>query len=176
MIQNGKSDIELADFDFPVYVSCFRALSMYRTIISKPRNSKPTVYVCQGPTATGKSKWCFDNFPDAYWKQRSNWWDGYMGQETVIIDEFYGWLPFSLCLRLCDRYPLLVETKGGNVNFNSKTIIFTTNNQPGSWWKNVYFKSFARRVDEWHLFPVWGMHVFYLTYEEALPHFFINQI
>lgn len=175
MIENGATDNDLANFNFSTWCSCNRSLTLYRSLISLPRSNKPKIYICQGPTGTGKSRWAMENFPGAYWKQRSNWWDGYNGQKTVIIDEFYGWLPFDLCLRLCDHYPLLVETKGGNVNFNSENIIFTTNNLPSTWWKNCYFQSFARRIDEWHLFPVWGMHVFYKTYEEALPHFFLNE-
>ena len=94
----------------------------------------------------------------AYWKQRSNWWDGYSTQETVVLDEFYGWLPFDLLLRLCDRYPLLVETKGGQVQFVAKTIIITSNSLPSNWYRSAYFPSFVRRVDHWHVFPIWGEH------------------
>lgn len=175
MIEQGSSDSDLANFHFPTWVSCNRSLTAYRLLINKPRDFKPNVFVCQGPTGTGKSKWAMETFPNAYWKQRSNWWDGYQAHESVVIDEFYGWLPFDLCLRLCDRYPVMVETKGGNVHFVAKNIIFTSNSLPSSWWKNCYFPSFTRRVDEWHMFPVWGMHVFYQKYEEALPHFFNNQ-
>lgn len=176
MIQEkSASDNDLAEFDFPTFISCYRGLSFYRSLVTPTRNFKPNVYVCQGPTGTGKSKWALETFPNAYWKQRSNWWDGYQGHEDVIIDEFYGWLPFDLCLRLCDRYPLLVESKGGNLNFVAKNIVFTSNSLPSSWWKNCYFPSFTRRVDEWHVFPVWGMHVFYSTYDAAAPHFFNNQ-
>lgn len=175
MIETGSTDLDLANYHFPTYISCHRSLAAYRLLVTPPRNFKTNVFVCQGPTATGKSKWALEKFPNAYWKQRSNWWDGYTNQENVIIDEFYGWLPFDLMLRLCDRYPLQVETKGGNVNFVAKNIIITSNSLPSTWWKNAYFPSFERRVDEWHIFPVWGMHVFYLTYAEALPHFYNNQ-
>lgn len=174
MIQKGATNNELADYHFPTWVSSYRGIIYYKSLITKPRNFKTKVIICQGPTGTGKSKWCADTYPDAYWKQKSQWWDGYEGHETVIIDEFYGWLAFDLCLRLCDRYPLLVECKGGNIQFVSKTLIFTTNNLPCNWWKNVYFKSFCRRVDEWHVFPVWGEHEIYETYDEAFPHFFNN--
>lgn len=174
MIEEGASDIDLANFNFSIFTSSYRALNYYRLLITKPRNFKTEVIICQGPTGTGKSRWCAENFPNAYWKQRSNWWDGYINQETVIIDEFYGWLPFDLCLRLCDRYPLQVETKGGNINFVAKRIIFTSNGLPGSWWKNVYFPSFARRVDEWHIFPIWGEHQIFKNYEDACGNLFIN--
>lgn len=111
-----------------------------------------------------------DNYPKAYWKQRSNWWDGYAGHEAVILDEFYGWLPFDLLLRLCDRYPLMVETKGGQTQFAAKTICITTNMLPCNWYKSAYFPSFARRVTVWHILPIWGSHREYTDYGEFLKY------
>ena len=126
MIENGATEEQIADHDFELWVRSYRAFREYRLLIQPPRSHEVEVFVLQGPTGTGKSKWAMDNYPDAYWKQRSIWWDGYAKQETVIIDEFYGWMPFDTLLRVCDRYPLLVETKGGQVNFVAKTIIITT--------------------------------------------------
>lgn len=149
---------KIADEEFDIWVRHYRAFERYLLMKTKPRNHEVEVHVLQGPTGTGKSKWAQDNYPNAYWKQRSQWWDGYCGHETVIIDEFYGWLPFDLLLRICDRYPLLVETKGGQVQFVAKRIIITTNQLPSQWYRSVYFPSFVRRVLEWHVLPVWGSH------------------
>lgn len=176
LIDNGASDKDLAEYNFPVYLSCYRGISQYRLINSTPRNHPVETIVIQGPTGTGKSKYCIDNYPDAYWKQRSNWWDGYFNHETVIIDEFYGWLPFDLLLRLCDRYPLLVETKGGQVNFVAKRIIITSNQLPDRWYKNVYFKSFIRRVSKWIVIPVWGETEEFEDYGEAAKHMINNEL
>lgn len=176
MIDEGKSDKDLAEYDFAVYISSYRGLSHYRVITSTPRDHEVTVTVIQGPTGTGKSRHCKEQYPGAYWKQRSNWWDGYEGQETVIIDEFYGWLPFDLLLRICDRYPLLVETKGGQVNFTAKNIIITSNTVPERWYKNVYFKSFARRVSKWIIMPVWGSSLEFQNYADAHSHMYIEDI
>jgi len=109
--------------------------------------------VIQGPTGTGKSKHCIDEYPGAYWKSRDSWWDGYEAQETVILDEFYGWLPYDTLLRLCDRYPMSVEVKGGKTQFLAKTIVITTNKVPSKWYgPKVYFEALQRRVDEWWVF------------------------
>lgn len=175
MIEDGASDLDLANFNFNIYITCYRGLRHYRSLISPKRNWKTKVIICQGPTGTGKSKWCMETFPDAYWKQRGQWWDNYAGEETVIIDEFYGWLPFDLILRLCDRYPLMVEIKGGQVQFRAKTIVFTSNNTPDRWYKNAYMKSFYRRVEEWHIFPVWGEHEIIEEYESALLRMINNE-
>lgn len=128
------------------------AFKEYRLLHSQPRDFKTNVIVIQGPTGTGKSKFVQDEYPGAYWKGRDQWWCGYMQQETVVLDEFYGWIPYDTLLRLCDRYPLDVEVKGGKVNFASKTIIITTNKHPEKWYKDVYFQAFVRRVDEWKVF------------------------
>jgi len=158
---------DIADQHFELWVRHFRAFEKYQCIKTKPRNHEVEVHVIQGPTGTGKSRWAMEQYPGAYWKQRSNWWDGYIGQEVVVIDEFYGWLPFDLVLRICDRYPLMVETKGGQVQFVAKTIIFTTNQLPSSWYKNCYFQSFARRVSEWHIMAVWEDHRKFSSWAEA---------
>lgn len=173
-IDSGATDLELADEDFETWVRHYRGLNAYRLLKSKPRNHEMHVSVYQGPTGTGKSRFAMENFPSAYWKQRSQWWDGYAGHEVVVIDEFYGWLPFDTLLRLCDRYPLLVETKGGQVQFEAKRVIITTNALPQSWYKSCYFPSFVRRVHEWHVFPVWGEHEIYTDYSEATLHMLNN--
>jgi len=175
MIKNGLTEEEIADHDFELWVKHYRAFREYRMMITPTRNHEVTVTVLQGPTGTGKSKWAMEKYPDAYWKQRSIWWDGYSNQETVIIDEFYGWIPFDLLLRICDRYPLLVETKGGQVNFVAKNIIITTNAIPNSWYKNVYFNSFVRRVSTWMVLRTWGSMQSFSDYSQAISHFVLNE-
>jgi hypothetical protein len=177
MIRDQKcSDLQLCEYNFQVWCKNFRALERYRVLCTPPRNEPVEVIVIQGPTGTGKSKYCMENYPNAYWKQRSNWWCNYSGEDTVIIDEFYGWLPFDLLLRICDRYPLLVETKGGQVQFVATKIIITTNAIPNTWYKNSYFKSFVRRVTKWMVFPVWGEVKETNDYASAMQLFVNNDI
>lgn len=150
MIDDGASDKELADYDFDTWIRLYRGLAAYRVLSVAPRTHDMEIIVLYGPTGTGKSKFCLDNFPAAYWKQRSNWWDGYAQEETVIIDEFYGWLKFDTLLRLCDRYPMLVESKGGQIQLGGcKRIIFTSNCLPSAWYKVPNFNAFIRRVTKW---------------------------
>lgn len=168
-LQDSSSSIEeVADESFDLWVRYYKAFERYITMKTKPRSSDVEVIVIQGPTGTGKSRWCLSNYPDAYWKQRSLWWDGYFKHETVILDEFYGWLPFDLLLRVCDRYPMLVETKGGQMQFVATRIIITTNHPPSTWYKSAYFPAFVRRVSKWIVMPLLDIVKEYENYEEAM--------
>ena len=68
-----------------------------------------------GPSGTGKSRFVAARWPDAFWKApESKWWDGYSGQETVVLDDFKDYaMPLVELQRLLDWYPLWVEVKGG---------------------------------------------------------------
>jgi len=166
-LEDGSASIEeIADDYFPIWVRFHRAFDRYITMKTAQRNHECEVHVLFGPTGTGKSKWVMDNYPVAYWKQRSKWWCGYSAHETVVIDEFYGWLPFDLLLRLCDRYPMLVESKGGQLQFVARTIIFTTNKCPDDWYNGCYFPALRRRVSKWHYLPTLGFHSIYTNFDE----------
>lgn len=151
MIDEGKSDLEIAEFNFNLFCTKFTGISRYRLLKTTPRDSAitPNVIVIIGPTGTGKSRWALDHFPNAFWKTKGQWWDTYHQQTAVIIDEFYGWLPYDFTLRLTDRYPMQVEIKGGAVQMVAHTFIFTSNKYPHQWWKDIYFKAFERRVSTW---------------------------
>lgn len=170
-MKNGKTEVDIAEEHFDLWVKYNNAFRRYQLLLSQPRNFKTYVIVIWGPTGTGKSKWCTDQYPNAYWKPRSQWWDGYTGQDTVVLDEFYGWIPFDTLLRLCDRYPLNVEVKGGTVNFNAKTIILTSNKIPSCWYSNVYFNSFIRRVEEWRIYKSEQEQYTYTDYVESRYNF-----
>jgi len=148
-IQQGADELSIANEDFELWVKYNKAFHSYKLLCSEPRSIKTHITVIQGPTGTGKSMLARELQPNAYWKSRNQWWDGYNGQKAVVVDEFYGWFHFDTLLRLCDRYPMQVEIKGGSVNFNASHIIFTTNKHPNTWYTNCYFPAFIRRVDKW---------------------------
>lgn len=76
-----------------------------------------------------------------YRKAPGKWWDGYNGEEVVIMDEFYGsWMHYAEFLRLIDRYPLSVECKGGTIPMRACTIIITSNSEPALWYPNIVEK------------------------------------
>ena len=154
MIDEGKSMKDIWDASFEICVKFHRGFDAYRLVRSVPRSVKTTVIVCYGPSGTGKSHFAHEAYPGAYWKQRGSWFDNYNDHEVVIIDEFYGWLPFDTLLRMCDKYPMMVEIKGGQVNFCPKTVVITSNCRPDEWYKNVpNMAALIRRIDKLMFFP-----------------------
>lgn len=80
----------------------------------------------------------------------SIWFDGYQGEDIVLIDDFYGWLPWTFLLKLLDRYPLRVQTKFGVVPFRSKIVYITSNVHPDKWYsygENMVYEALRRRID-----------------------------
>ncbi|MDD1463547.1 hypothetical protein MEO39_26550 [Dolichospermum sp. ST_sed2] len=151
-IIKGESNESIADNYFGQWVRYHRSFTTYRNLKQPPRTWKTEVYMCYGPPGTGKSKYALESSEPTtqYWKQRSQWWDLYENQVNVILDDYYGWLPWDVLLRILDRYPLLVETKGGQVNFTAKKIFITTNSKPDTWYKDSpNFKALTRRIEHW---------------------------
>ena len=89
-----------------------------------------------GPTAVGKSHKAFEGFdPQTHyvWKlnEKSGWQDGYAGQETVIINDFRGEIPYNEMLQLVDKWPHSVPRRGREpAPFLAKTVIVTSSLSP----------------------------------------------
>lgn len=84
----------------------------------------------------------------------SKWWDGYKGEEAVVVDEYYGEWPLSNFLIWCDRYGSRGEVKGGSCPLLFKTLIFTSNVAPHDWYKRITVHQQAaikRRISSYHM-------------------------
>lgn len=124
------------------------------------RDFKTQVIVYYGETGSGKSRKAAEVAGQSvYYKTRGEWWDGYSQEETVIIDDYYGWIRYDEMLRLCDRYPHQVPVKGGFTNFRSKRIIITSNDPIDKWYNDTWYKiekikTLMRRVDVYEFFSI----------------------
>jgi len=134
-LDEGQSLEYVADNFFGTWLRYNKGLEKYKMMKTVDRDHAMRIILIIGPSGSGKSRWARENFPDAYWKDGTKWWDGYKGQETIIWDEFYGHCcKFSDLLRILDRYPMQVENKGGYFKFTAKTIVFTSNQEPEHWY------------------------------------------
>ena len=147
-IEEGKHERDL--YQLPAMWNYHRAALSYQRLITKPRTWITRVYVLIGEPGTGKTRYCQTVAPNAYWKQPSTWWDDYNGEDDVVLDDFYGWLPYHTMLRLCDRYPLLVESKGGQRAFLAKRLFITSNKHWRDWYPNLAnIGALERRIREY---------------------------
>ena len=121
-----------------------------------PRRDGLKVVTIVGPTGIGKSYAAHDMYPDIYVVNMGNsglWWDGYVGQKTVMFEEFKGQVQLQKMLQILDPYPLRLEIKGGLVPARFTTVFITSNYTPDKWYKNddgardEEMKALARRLD-----------------------------
>lgn len=127
---------------FTVVAKHYKFVSLYRTLTGKQRDWPVFTQVIWGAPGIGKTSKARDLAgPEAFWLSRpagqTAWWDGYVGQEVVVIDEFYGWLSLDFMCRLLDRYPLNVETKGSSTPMGVKKVIITSNVPPIEWYSKM---------------------------------------
>lgn len=151
-------------------VNHLKAVHWLWMFCAPPRRVKPLVEWCYGPTGSGKSKYAMEKSEEvepenAYWKPPgTKWWDGYVGQPLVVIDDYRydirapdsEQLGFWYLLRLFDRYPLSVEVKHGYVPFTAMHIIVTAPHDPDQMFVTYSADERAqlkRRIDRVIVFP-----------------------
>ena len=80
------------------------------------------------------------------------WWEGYDGQETVIIDDVRPehFRSATEILTLLHEFPTRVEQKGGSRQLKAKKIIITSVLSPEEFWTfpNEPFEQYRRRLTE----------------------------
>lgn len=116
------------------------------------------VRIIIGPPGTGKTRLArqMSEGKTVYWapmrsrESDSVWFDGYDGQEVLILDNFEGGaqMPWDMLLRVTDRYPYSAPCKGAHVQAAWRVIIITSSIEPESWYKKSDLESTAlyRRV------------------------------
>lgn len=88
-----------------------------------------------GKAGTGKTRYCYAKSPDLYSVPDAElkWFDGYAGEEAILIDDYRGDAPISFILKLLDIYPLRLPVKGEFIPIRAKTIYITSNVCPQLW-------------------------------------------
>jgi len=67
----------------------------------------------------------------------TKWWDGYQQQPLVVIDDFRGEIGITHIKTWLDRYPCLVETKGGKIPLATTHWWITSNLEYTEWYKDI---------------------------------------
>lgn len=124
---------ELEEIDPRVYVQHYNTLHRIANDNQSPPDDLPNVCGTWffGKPGTGKSFQCRLWAGDSrYDKLLSKWWNGYHGQDTVILDEVgpehADWIGTFLKI-WTDRYSFPAEVKGGVMNIRPKRVWITSN-------------------------------------------------
>nr|WDW25734.1 MAG: replication-associated protein [Canine circovirus] len=155
-IDEGASYKDIA-VEFPSeFIKYHRGVREYIQVQtpSRPQNVTPQVFIYWGPPGTGKTYRASHDHPEAYWMSKPQdsktfWYDGYIGQSTIVFDEFYGWLPYDHILRVLDRYPMKLPVKGAMVELSATTFVFTSNRSWQEWYPRIGdLSALERRINE----------------------------
>lgn len=145
-LDSGTPLREISEAHFGAYLRYARGIQSYLLLRQTPRDWEMEVRVLWGAAGAGKTRAVYERGAaesKSIYTLAQNynggvvWWDAYEGQDIVLIDDFYGWLPFSYLLRLLDRYQMLVRNKDGHIQFSSKIIYITSNHSPDTWYKSI---------------------------------------
>lgn len=118
------------------------------------------IYV--GPPGCGKTRSALTVDSDWFKLDRSAtgnaaWFDGYEDENTLVLDDYYGWLPWSTLLNILDIHPLRIDKKGTHGYALWNRVIITTNSHPCTWYDfesgKYEYSALKRRV---HRVRVWG--------------------
>lgn len=143
-----SGDFDKIDAD--IYI---RHLGNLKKIRAESQNAPPalngelTNVWLWGPPGSGKSSQAFNQNPGAYLKGLNKWWDGYDGQETVIIDDMD---PYHKSLAQefkvwGHHYPFPAETKGGSICIRPKKLIITSNYRIDEVWDDETTREAMKR-------------------------------
>lgn len=135
MVKDGKDLKQIALENPATFMRYHGGIARYMEVTLELHRNWPMEFeLWYGGSGFGKSTLAASEFPDAYWKQPGEWWDGYTGQSVVIIDEFKGWLPAILINRLADATPLKVTVKGAMREFTARRVLIISNFLPHDWY------------------------------------------
>lgn len=152
-IEVGKAEgyREMAIAHPETFVKYHRGLKELLFTIEEPKEWYDTkVYIFWGPTGSGKSRKARQMDPKLYNVPEPNngslWFDGYRGQKTILLDDFYGWIKYHTLLQITDGYPYQAPTKGSFVHRQWDTVIITSNKPPEKWYNRDEINALTRRI------------------------------
>lgn len=129
----------LDDIDSSIYVPHYGSLKRIASdhCVKVPSLDRLTNEWHFGPTGLGKSRTVRTKYPDAFIKDANQWWDGYSGEEVVIIEDLDVYnISLGRYIKLWgDHYSFPADMKHqGKKDIRPKRFIITSNYKPSEIW------------------------------------------
>lgn len=143
-IHTGKRLAELAlDPEEAVnIVKYHRGLSTLEYLLSRatvPTERNMQIITLYGPSRIGKTHWVYQRYPaTSIYKvaqYQPIWWDGYYGQDILLVDDFNGEWPLAYIKQVLDKWPFQCAVKGQFVPAAYTKVLITSNYGPDEWYK-----------------------------------------
>jgi len=128
-----RKDINFLKENYPAFFCRYhKGLYLLQDKGKKWRDVKTIIYY--GGAGTGKTRKCME-MDDIYKIDYPYvWWDGYMGEKKLLIDDFsLKNIQRGHLLNLLDGYRLRLETKGSHTWANWEEVYITMNGDPKLW-------------------------------------------
>jgi len=128
-IAKGEMTARDAYFEYPQVCQYSKTIQAAEEIFRMKRKERDTmceIHWIVGDTGSGKSYYCRKIVkPTPYNKlhdeQGVKWWDGYDGEESIVLDDFRGLIPYNQLLIWADEY----AAHGNIKNKSPVKLLFT---------------------------------------------------
>lgn len=153
-IKNGGTLKSVAESNPCAAIKYSTGILRLQQFFRPERRGPPTIWTFWGPTGTGKTRrvWEFTDHDQLWIHPGGQWFDGFMGTGSALLDDFDGsWFKITYLLKLLDRYVFTVPVKGGFTWWAPTTIYITSNIDPRDWYpmaKEEHKKALLRRLTE----------------------------
>lgn len=133
-VKEGKSIRQMVDANVIKNYQGFQYANALKKIYEEKRTEKPDVIWYWGKPGCGKTHKSREILKSMTEEENiyeamatGQWWEGYDGQEYVLIDDLRAnFMVFNEFIKLIDKYPFRVQTKGSSRQFRAKVIIITS--------------------------------------------------
>lgn len=156
MVKAGATDRDIAEEHPSSFIRYTRGIKALREAYLEEWSQQYRdikVEILWGPAGSGKTRYAYDTYGIANVYKKTQpakelWWDGYSGQDVLLIDDFYGWISKNEMLAVMDIYPLQLPVKGSFTWAAWHTIIITSNSEPKTWYHDGLGEAFERRISK----------------------------
>lgn len=151
-IDDGSSRSEIIADHFSTYCRYRNGINDYINIKEESKRSKfreVEVEYIHGDTGTGKTRYGMAQCQYKITGDNLQWWDGYNGESSILIDEYDNNIPITKLLNILDGYKLRLPIKGGFTYANWTKVIITSNNDKSCLHPNAkpaHRKALFRRI------------------------------
>lgn len=149
--QNPTDVIGNMEMDPACYSKHQRFLEKYTCVLEREQTKgfrKVETEVIWGDAGTGKTRRAFEADPDLFTVNTDETFpfDGYNGEKTILIDDFYGGLKYHHLLRILDGHQLRVNVKGSSRYARWTKVFITSNVDENQWYKQGCTPALRRRL------------------------------